>query len=182
MPDLNCGLQDLYLWHVRPSSLIRDWTWAPQHWEHGVLATGPPEKSLHVSSQWNWQWAHPVQKLSGLTCSHQTPPNSTPHFYSYPSLHCPDSYDLKDGVPRSFLIPPKKNRERENLESNRVQCQMLTSGKKNVQYTAYFVMAWFHFSLLSSVFGGCKSSPRWAVDLKNQWFWLSIWTLIFEWN
>ena len=64
-----------------------------------------------------------------------------------------------------------KKRERESLKSSRVQCLVITSKKtKKVQHTMYFVRAWFHFALLSSIFGGCKSSPRLAVDLQNQWF------------
>ena len=34
------------LWHVGSSFLTKDGTWHPLHWEHKVLATGPPGKSL----------------------------------------------------------------------------------------------------------------------------------------
>ena len=34
------------LWHAGYSSLTRDQTQEFLHWEHGVLATGPPEKSI----------------------------------------------------------------------------------------------------------------------------------------
>ena len=45
-PALSYGVWDLQLWHVRSSSLIRDQTLAPCTGEHGVLAIGPPGKTL----------------------------------------------------------------------------------------------------------------------------------------
>ena len=45
-PGLSYGVRDLQLWHVRSSSLIRDRTLAPCTGEHGVLAIGPPGKTL----------------------------------------------------------------------------------------------------------------------------------------
>ena len=45
-PSLSCGMWDLYLQHVRSSSLTRDGTWGPLPWECGILATGPLGKSL----------------------------------------------------------------------------------------------------------------------------------------
>ena len=54
MPGLRGGMQDLqslmhhvnsHLWHAESSSLITDRTLGPLHWERGVLATEPPEKS-----------------------------------------------------------------------------------------------------------------------------------------
>ena len=36
------------LWHARSSSLTRDQTQTPLHWEHKVLATGTPGKSIHL--------------------------------------------------------------------------------------------------------------------------------------
>jgi len=43
-----------WLWHVESSSLTRDWTRAPLHWDHRILTTGPLGKSwflliFHVS-------------------------------------------------------------------------------------------------------------------------------------
>ena len=35
--------------HVRSSSLTWDWTRVPYMWEHGVLSTAPPGKSLFVN-------------------------------------------------------------------------------------------------------------------------------------
>ena len=51
-----------WLWHVESSSLTRDWTRAPLHWDHRILTTGPLGKSwflliFHVS-------------LITLPCSH----------------------------------------------------------------------------------------------------------------
>lgn len=60
MPGLSCALWHLLLvacesfscgmrtqrWHVESSSRRRDQTWAPLHWEQGVLAPGPGGKSL----------------------------------------------------------------------------------------------------------------------------------------
>ena len=50
---LSCGTWDLQwqhvnsqLWYVRSNSRTRDQTSGPMHWEHGVLVTGPPAKSL----------------------------------------------------------------------------------------------------------------------------------------
>ena len=58
VPVLSCGTLDLigsllrhansYLWHLGSSSLIREWTLAPLHWKHAVLATGPRGKSPDV--------------------------------------------------------------------------------------------------------------------------------------
>ena len=42
--SLHCDMQYFQLGHVGPSSLIRDWMWAPCEGTHGVLATGPPGK------------------------------------------------------------------------------------------------------------------------------------------
>ena len=39
---------DLWLQHVRSSTLTRDWTQAPCIWECRVVATGPPRKSLSL--------------------------------------------------------------------------------------------------------------------------------------
>ena len=50
LPDLSCGMQDLQLQHVGASSLTGARTLAPCTWEHGVLATEPPGKSLLVVS------------------------------------------------------------------------------------------------------------------------------------
>ena len=44
---LSCGLRT-QLWHVGSGSVSRDWTQAPLRWECGVLATGPPQKSLRI--------------------------------------------------------------------------------------------------------------------------------------
>ena len=46
-----CGIfylrhENCWLRHVSSSSLTRDWTQGRLHWEHGVLATGPPGKFL----------------------------------------------------------------------------------------------------------------------------------------
>ena len=49
IPDLQLGYAKSQLWHVRSSSLTRDQTLAPQHWEHRVLAIAPPGKSPHLS-------------------------------------------------------------------------------------------------------------------------------------
>ena len=44
LPYLGCGMWDLEFWEVGSSSLTRDQTQAPLHWEHRVLATGPSGK------------------------------------------------------------------------------------------------------------------------------------------
>ena len=41
------GCTSSYLWHVGSSSLTRDRTLGPLHWERRVLAPGPPRKSRH---------------------------------------------------------------------------------------------------------------------------------------
>ena len=41
------GCTSSYLWHVGSSSLTRDRTLGPLHWECRVLAPGPPRKSRH---------------------------------------------------------------------------------------------------------------------------------------
>ena len=41
------GCTSSYSWHVGSSSLTRDRTLGPLHWEHRVLAPGPPRKSRH---------------------------------------------------------------------------------------------------------------------------------------
>ena len=46
VPGLSHSMQDLQFWHMRSSSLTRDWTQNPLHWKHGVLANGPPGNSL----------------------------------------------------------------------------------------------------------------------------------------
>ena len=43
---LSCGMQTLSC--IISGSLTRDWTQDPPHYEHGILATGPPGKSLVV--------------------------------------------------------------------------------------------------------------------------------------
>ncbi|CAN0250602.1 unnamed protein product [Rangifer tarandus platyrhynchus] len=48
---LTCSVRDLQSWqakswHVGSSSLTGDRTWSPLYWERGVLASGPPGKSL----------------------------------------------------------------------------------------------------------------------------------------
>ena len=45
MQDLQLGRANSQLWHAGSSSLTRDGTPAPLHWELGVLATGPPRES-----------------------------------------------------------------------------------------------------------------------------------------
>ena len=35
--------------HAGSSSLTRDWTPGPQHWEPGIITTGPPGKSLYCT-------------------------------------------------------------------------------------------------------------------------------------
>ena len=45
MQDIQLGHANSQLWHARSSSLTRDGTPAPLHWELGVLATGTPGKS-----------------------------------------------------------------------------------------------------------------------------------------
>ena len=45
MQDLQLGRANSQLWHAGSSSLTRDGTPAPLHWELGVLATGPPGES-----------------------------------------------------------------------------------------------------------------------------------------
>ena len=46
------------------SSLTRDQTWGPLHWEHGVLATGPPVSHLGGKSE---TLHFPVKELCSLT-------------------------------------------------------------------------------------------------------------------
>ena len=45
MPDSSCGMQDLQLHHVGPSSLTRDRTRVPRTGITEVLTTGSPGKS-----------------------------------------------------------------------------------------------------------------------------------------
>ena len=45
MQDLQLEHANSQLWHAGSSSLTRDGTPAPLHWELGVLATGPPGES-----------------------------------------------------------------------------------------------------------------------------------------
>ena len=56
--NLHCGLQNLQLWYVESSSLTKDQTQDPLHWEHGTLATGPPGKSNY----------HPVLEVHSRYC------------------------------------------------------------------------------------------------------------------
>ena len=91
-PSVSCSMQDLHCWvqdlchsmwdlqlqHAGSSSPIMDQTWALLHWEHGVLTTWPPGKSLlhfksifllvHFPLVWQTELIHrrplylPVQK------------------------------------------------------------------------------------------------------------------------
>ena len=48
-PSLSCDIRDLQLGHVGSSSPTRNWTWAPLHWRHRILATGPPVWVLRMN-------------------------------------------------------------------------------------------------------------------------------------
>ena len=47
MRGLSCSRHDFQLWPMGSSSL-KGLNWDPLHWEFGVLATGPPGKSLYL--------------------------------------------------------------------------------------------------------------------------------------
>ena len=49
MPSLGCGTWDLQLQHVGSRSLTRESNLGSLQWEHGLLASGPPGKSLHMN-------------------------------------------------------------------------------------------------------------------------------------
>ena len=50
VPGLNFGMRVFQLWHVGSSSLTRDQSnLVLLHWERGVLAPRPAEKSLYVT-------------------------------------------------------------------------------------------------------------------------------------
>ena len=53
VPGLSCGTWDLWLQQVGSNHLLTKFfdqgsNLSPLHWKHGVLATGPPEKSLEA--------------------------------------------------------------------------------------------------------------------------------------
>ena len=45
--DLHCSMRASQFQHMGSNSLTRDQIWAVLHWEHGILPTGPPGKSLN---------------------------------------------------------------------------------------------------------------------------------------
>ena len=69
-----------YSWRVRSSSLTRHRTLGPLHWEHGVLAPGPPGKSLERcfvyggrslgESEQRSHWRFLIDYLAGKTVSY----------------------------------------------------------------------------------------------------------------
>ena len=71
---------------VGSSSLIRDRTQAPRHWQHGVLATGPPGKSLTLHFESILQ-AKPLWHREA--CSFSQAQNPTNYSISRPLLVWP---------------------------------------------------------------------------------------------
>ena len=85
MLGLSCSMQDLQLQYRGSSSLTRDRTRVPLHWEHAVLVTGSPGKSLTIFKAYNSVALNTFTMfcnqyffiLLNQLCAHQTTP---PHF------------------------------------------------------------------------------------------------------